>query len=192
MQSLGVKISLHKSIVSETGLIEFAKRWFSGTKGELSAVSPGLLLATVRNIYLLPVLVLHLFKSGWLTFPEHVEKSIKVAAQVRRNIKPKLLALMSATVLGPSGMLGGKGRHVTAIAESWFSRLTGMPMVAGYTLVIEAFRRLVEEDIEAKKAAGLENLRYFLLNWWRLPIFKGPLLVAGIFSVPLILVSPGF
>lgn len=192
MQTLGVKISLHKSIVSETGLMEFAKRWYSGTKGEMSAVSPGLLLAVVRNIYLLPVLILQLYKQGWLTFPEHVEKSISVAAKVRRNIKPSLMALMSATVLGPSGMLRGGTRQFTAVAESWFVRLTGMPMVAGYTLVIVAFKCLVDEDMAAKKKAGLESLRYFLLNWWRLPILKGPAYIAGIFSVPLILASPGF
>jgi hypothetical protein len=193
MRTFGVQISLHKSIVSESGLLEFTKRWFSGTRGELSALGPGLLLATIRNIYFLPILIVQMYHRGWLIFPEHVERFISFAKKFRNNISATTLTLMIATVLGPSGLLGSQPSHVTACAELWFVRLTGMPLVSAYPLVDLASSLAFAGMWKDKARATIVELRYFLLNWWKWPVFRFRLrVVAGILSIPTILVSPAF
>jgi len=193
MRTFGVGISSHKSIVSEAGLLEFAKRWFSGTRGELSALGPGLLLAVTRNIFLLPVLVVQMFHRGWLYFPEQVESFISVARKLRKNISASVLALMIATVLGPSGLLGSRTGQVTACAELWFTRLTGRSLESAVPLMQLASAKLFGATWRDKASAPGKELRYFLLNWWKWPIFRFKMrMVAGILSVPTILVSPAF
>jgi hypothetical protein len=142
MRTFGVGISKHKSIVSETDLLEFAKRWFSGTRGELSAIGPGLLLAVTRNTFLLPVLVVQMFHRGWLYFPEQVESFISVARKLRKNISASVLALMIATVLGPSDLLASQTSQVTAYAEPWFVHLTRRSLESAVPLTQLAFAKL--------------------------------------------------
>jgi hypothetical protein len=191
MRQLGVPINLSKSLVSETGLIEFAKRWVSGTRGELSAIGPGLLLAVLRNVYLFPVLVLQLFQRDWIHFPKQLENALAHLSKVRRNIDPKMVALMFATIIGPSGLLRN-ARHVTAFAEAWFTAITKLPMGSAVGFVIQAFQAMVTADMADKASTAAENLEYFIANWMKLPILRGDDLVAAVFSIPLILVSPGF
>jgi hypothetical protein len=193
MRTFGVSISLHKSIVSESGLLEFAKRWFSGTRGELSALGPGLLLATVRNIYFLPILIVQMYHRGWLIFPEHVERFISFAKKFRNNISGSTLTLMIATVLGPSGLLGSQKGQVTACAELWFTRLTGMPLESAYPLVDLASSLAFGWMWKTKARATVTELRYFLLNWFKWPVLRFRMrAVAGILSIPVVLVSPAF
>jgi hypothetical protein len=191
MRHLGVPINLTKSIVSETGLLEFAKRWVSGTRGELSALGPGLILASVRNNYLFSVLVLTLYQRGFLIFPSQLKDAFSALKSIRPKIRTDLLALMLATVIGPSGLLRNS-RHVTAFAEQWFTEITKLPMGSALSYVILGFKALVEQDMTDVAEAGRANLLYFILNWMKTPCLHGPTLVAGILSVPLTMVSPGF
>jgi hypothetical protein len=193
MRTFGVSISHHKSIVSESGLLEFAKRWYSGTRGELSALGPGLLLATVRNIHFLPVLIVQMFQRGWLTFPEHVERFISVAKKFRNNISGATLALMIATVLGPSGLLGQSHVPSYRIAELWFTRLTGRSLESSFPIVDLASSLAFGWMWKDKVHATVREFKYFCLNWWKWPVFRFRLsVVAGILSIPVILVSPAF
>lgn len=56
MKTLGVNISLPKSIVS-SDIVEFAKRIISRGEGDLSPIGSGLILSTLRNKYLLGLLI---------------------------------------------------------------------------------------------------------------------------------------
>jgi len=194
MRGLGVSISKHKSIVSETGLLEFAKRWYSGTRGEISAFGPGLLLATIRNIYLLPVMLLQMFQRSWLYFPECVDRFIGLATKLRSKISPSLITLMIATTLGPSGLLKASFSQVTACADLWFSKLTGQPVGTGFPIFRAAYANLVIEETRSEADKPIQELKLFLQTWWKWPILKikGYSLVAGILSIPTILVAPGF
>lgn len=191
MRHLGVPINIHKSIVSESGFIEFAKRWMSGTRGEVSAVGPGLLLAALRNTYLFAILTVQLFERGFLNFPEQLRVALGALRRSRRNISDRIMALMYATVVGPSGLIRNSG-HVTAFAESWFTAVTKLPMGSAVSYLILAFKSMVEDDIADKSAAGQRNFEYFVLNWMRYPTLEGPQLVAGVLSVLLTVISPGF
>jgi hypothetical protein len=191
MRQLGVPINLSKSLISETGFIEFAKRWMSGSRGEMSAIGPGLLLAVLRNVYLFPVLVLQLFQRDWIHFPKQLENALAQLSKVRRNIDPKMVALMFATIIGPSGLLRN-ARHVTAFAEAWFTAITKLPMGSAIGFVIQAFQAMVTIDMADKASTARDNLEFFIANWMKYPVIRGDDLVAAVFSIPLILVSPGF
>jgi hypothetical protein len=192
MRTFGVSISLHKSIVSESGLLEFAKRWYSGTRGDLSQVGPGLLLAVTRNIFLLPVLILQMYQRDWLVFPEHVERFIRVALKLRTKIQASVLSLMIATTLGPSGLLKVSSGSVTAVADLWFTRLTGLPLESAIPIVIGAYSTLVRKDMADKEVQGMKEAEYFIRNWINKPLFNFPNRVASALSALPILVSPGF
>jgi len=192
MRHLGVPINLHKSIVSECGVLEFAKRWVSATRGEFSALGPGLLLASLRNAYLFASITVTLFQRHWLYFPKQLESALKAIKAARKNLSPALLALMYATIIGPSGLLRNSG-HVTAFAESWFTTVAKLPMESAVPYIILAFKRMVEHEIADKAIEGLRNLEYFIHNWAKYPILSGcPSWVAGVLSIPLIVISPGF
>lgn len=191
MRQLGVPINMNKSLVSVTGFLEFAKRWMSGSRGEMSAIGPGLLLAVLRNVYLFPVLVLQLFQRDWIQFPKQLENAIAQLSKVRRNVSPALVALMYATIIGPSGLLRNSG-HVTAFAEAWFTAITKLPMSSAISYVIQAFHVLVTVDIADKANRATENLEFFIQEWMNRPILRGDDWLSAVFSIPLILVSPGF
>jgi len=190
MRHLGVPINLSKSICSEVGLIEFAKRWVSGTRGELSAVGPGLLLSTFRNLYLFPVLVIHLFERGWIAFPKQVENAVASLKKVRPSVTPTFMMILYVTIVGPSGLMRN-GRQLAAFAESWFESVARLPMSSAIGYVILAFKALVEREMANKSRTAIENLTYFTHHWAERPILHGGL-VTGLFSLPLILISPGF
>jgi len=56
MHSLGVQINISKSFEMETGLLEFAKRWIHPFLGDISPMSPGLILGSTRNPRILATL----------------------------------------------------------------------------------------------------------------------------------------
>jgi hypothetical protein len=80
MTSLGVKISLPKSIVSKN-FIEFAKRFIDIKENkDFSTLGPGLILASIRNRFLIPLLISESFKRSLINIPEAVNilKSFKL------------------------------------------------------------------------------------------------------------------
>jgi len=80
MTSLGVKISLPKSIVSKN-FIEFAKRFIDIKENkDFSTLGPGLILSCIRNRFLIPLLISESFKRSLINIPESVSilKSFKL------------------------------------------------------------------------------------------------------------------
>jgi hypothetical protein len=98
---------------------------------------------------------------------------------------------MFATIIGPSGLLRNAG-HVTAFAEAWFQAITKYPMGSAVSLVIQAFQVMVTVDMADKASRATENLEFFIQEWINRPILRGDDWFAAVFSIPLILISPGF
>jgi len=188
---LGVKINLGKSIISECGLIEFAKRWASPNHGELSAFPPGLLLGAWRSRLMVPMLVLHLFNHNWLHFPSQMTDALASLRSVLR-IRPKLMALMLVTLLGPSGLLKWNQSHLTVFADRWFAMVSGGLQGAAVEYVIRACHMLVMKYAAESKDRAHREMEHFINNWMNVPILQGrnPI-VTGILSIPLMLASPG-
>lgn len=61
---LGVDINLSKSLESDIGVLEFAKRLIQGDT-DLSPISPKVLLLAVRNIFYLPDLIIDMVGKGF-------------------------------------------------------------------------------------------------------------------------------
>jgi len=61
---LGVDINLSKSLASDKGVLEFAKRLFEDNV-DLSPISPKVLLLAVRNIFYLPDLIQDMVDKGY-------------------------------------------------------------------------------------------------------------------------------
>lgn len=192
IKSLGVEINLGKSIISETGLIEFAKRWAFGLHGEISAFPPGLLLGVWRNKFMLPIMILHLVNHNWLYFPSQLIGALDSLKTILR-IRPKLMGLMLATLFGPSGLLKWDQSHLTIYFDKWLSMITGGQMSFALGLVIRSYIRLVTEHHAEFKSRADREMEYFINNWMNIPILQCKnLTVAGILSIPLMLASPGF
>lgn len=100
------------------------------------------------------------------------------------------MTLLYVTIVGPSGLMRD-GRHVTAFADTWFESVTRLPMSSAVSYIILAFKALVEKDVANKTRTAEENLQYFTRNWAKMPILSGDW-VTGVFSIPLVLISPGF
>jgi hypothetical protein len=64
-------------------------------------------------------------------------------------------------------------------------------MSSAVSYIILAFKALVEKDMANKIRTAEANLQYFTRNWAKMPILLGDW-VTGVFSVPLVLISPGF
>jgi hypothetical protein len=100
------------------------------------------------------------------------------------------MMLLYVTIVGPSGLIR-QGRQLTAFADSWFESVTKLPMSSAISYIIHAFKNMVEVDMANKVSTAKENLSYFAQNWAKRPILKGDW-VTGVFSIPLLLISPGF
>lgn len=71
-EELGVAISVHKSIVSETGLMEFTKRFYHARHGDLSPLPVRLVATAVRKPRFLPQLFVHARERGWFASVDQV------------------------------------------------------------------------------------------------------------------------
>jgi len=102
MAELGVGISMHKSIVSRNGLLEFAKRIHSNLLGDLSPVGPRLLLAAMKNVLLLPSLGFNLLNNGWFT---SLDGGVVRLNRAFKQLNPRMGSIvrraMSAALVNP-------------------------------------------------------------------------------------------
>jgi len=100
---LGVEINLAKSVVSESGLVEFAKRLETPFVG-YSPISAKGLLAAYRNGMLLPQLLLDAVSKGWTLFPHQILGSLSVITSYYPEGAARARALIGlVAALGPSG-----------------------------------------------------------------------------------------
>jgi hypothetical protein len=106
MRYLGVTINLSKSFEMDSGTLEFAKRWFHPTHGDLSPMGPGLILAAVRNPRMLSMLIRDssnrdfIFSSHVVRDLDRILRFLRPTSWVRRMRLPIL-----SSVFGPTGGL---------------------------------------------------------------------------------------
>lgn len=120
MSHLGVPINMSKSLVSETGSLEFAKRWIHPDLGEFSPLGPGLILVTVRNLRFIPLIVHELITKNFGFMQMRLKDLIQLIGILRRKTPSDLPMLVSLLSLGPSGGLWGSGQ-LAAKAAAWIT-----------------------------------------------------------------------
>jgi len=106
MRSLGVPINMSKSFEMSSGTCEFAKRWIHPELGDISPMSPGLILGCLRNPRILGTLFRDSLERGYI-FSTRVWRDlvqfllmIRPTRWVRHQVKPIL-----SSVFGPIGGL---------------------------------------------------------------------------------------
>jgi len=189
MTTLGVPINMSKSLVSEKGCLEFAKRWVHPDRGEFSPIGPGLILVVIRNLRFIPLLVNELVTKSFGFLPMQMTDVISLISILRRKTKINT-QVVTLLAMGPSGGLWGSGQLADRSA-AWIAAYH--KSVAPDLLNLYVFHAICAYTIvQARQAvdtvsAALKELR---ANWLAYPII-GRSLVMAILSAPLMLVSPG-
>jgi hypothetical protein len=98
MADLGVEINMSKSLVSSTGVAEFAKRWVVG-ETDVSPTSPSLITRLTTNLAYLPVVVLDLLNRGVHTIDDpstFMSRFPGKSGEIRKAIKFALLPYLKS------------------------------------------------------------------------------------------------
>jgi hypothetical protein len=189
MATLGVPINLSKSLVSERGSLEFAKRWFHPDRGDFSPIGPGVILVAIRNLRFIPLVVNELASKNFGFLPTQMKDLMDLLTQLRRKVKVST-QVMSLLALGPTGGLWGSGQ-LAARAAAWIAayhrscapdllELHVFHAICAYTIV------QARQTVDTVSAACW-NVKS---NWMRYPVL-GTSPVMALLSMPLMLIAPG-
>lgn len=189
MTALGVPINMSKSLVSEKGCLEFAKRWFHPDWGEFSPIGPGLILIVIRNLRFIPLLVNELVAKSFGFLPMQLKDVISLLTILRRKTKidKKIVTLLA---LGPSGGLWGSGQLADRSAAWIAAYHSSIAPDLLHTYVFQAI--CAWTIVKARQAVDTNSaaLRDVKAKWLSYPLF-GQSLVMAILSAPLMLLAPG-
>lgn len=189
MAFLGVPINLSKTL-SAKGTLEFAKRWVHADLGEFSPLGSNVLLGCIRNLRMLPMLIVELVNKGHSIYPSRVRELLAKGAQRRKKSSQGLLAL-SLLALGPSGGPWKRGQ-LSCFQEAWISLFPGYihPKIT-IEVVHEALLRATITKVNRVLEARALARDTFWKEWARYSVL-GTSLARGALSVPYMLIAPGF
>jgi hypothetical protein len=179
MTHLGVEISLPKSMVSYDHC-EFAKKIFTREGDIVSMISPGLLLATARNSYLVGLLVAEAFARkifGTKDFLKVIQSS---------PLKGTSISFGLWSLVGLRGLVTNNQLAALKWGVSWLANATILPETAvrqrfdslfAYPLK-EAVLKLFDLKVETAKASNMSALKtwYQWLSPTRYNLFSADLL----------------
>jgi hypothetical protein len=170
MNNLGVEINMTKS--HHGNVAEFAKKWIHTSLGEITPIGAGNILMVVRNIRLLPNLLVDMSAKGFSYLWNSVHKAVE--AMPIRSQKERLAALATLVFcLGPNGLLR-KGTQQSAInwlerwATGYFGGIAQLPSLL--SSILHAERLLRVEQVEQENARNREEGLRFHAIWTRYPL----------------------
>jgi len=189
MSTLGVPINISKSFEMKSGTCEFAKRWISPTLGDLSPMSPGLILGSLRNPRMLCTLISDSLKRGFI-FPTHVERElvrflhiIRPGNWLRSNVGPIL-----SSVIGPTSGLWDTASGLLYKA-SWIA-LFPHSMANRPDDVVSALQDLIADNQKCPPSEDELKDQLRTQFWARVGLFGRNLW--GLISLPFVVCSPAF
>jgi hypothetical protein len=167
MNDLGVEINMTKS--HHGNVAEFAKRWVHPLLGEFTPIGAGNILTVVRNVRLMPNLIMDCSMKGYPNLWNIVSRSVD---EITHSGKSKMVALATAVYcLGPSGMLhnGTKGpaEWLGSMASKYYGGTVLLPNLLNAMLYSRKLDRAAQVDREiARNREAIEN---FNALWTRFP-----------------------
>lgn len=195
---LGVPINMGKSISSTNGIIEFAKRVVSSHYGDLSPMSPRLLVTAVRRPEGYLDLWSHILDLGFILFPNQLRK---VTAALSADLLRKPFTAIKETNVGAaviarvfilsrlqeSGVL-----RPPVMVDEWFRAFLGRTDIITVFLETVKAKEIWEFSVSvtSEHRRSLVQLAVFITQWWRYPLFGSTL--GGILSIPLLIFSPAY
>lgn len=105
MSDLGVGINKSKSLESDSGVMEFAKRLVS-PEFEMSPIGPKNVLQAIYNLKHLPRVFLDLFNKGWQTNADSVRDILNSYPKGCKSLKGNELGILWS-IIGPMGFVDG-------------------------------------------------------------------------------------
>jgi len=188
MRYLGVPINKGKSIISDKGLIEFAKRVVSSSIGDLSGISGRELLQFTRSSGNSINLFSHLMNLGFIVFPN---QGLEMGRRLGTALRSLPIRMILASAYMRSRLSGVCCIPSSAWPDDWFRVLHGSEISRAAVATAEhaIFSKAAVDAAENFYGRALQQLKTFLLSEWiRYPLFKGAL--GGLLSIPLLLISP--
>jgi len=146
MRSLGVDISMAKSLRSKSGWMEFAKRLVS-PQAEVSPIGVGVLLGALRNAWYIPSLLGDFLSKGGCLFPEAVQKMLaSMPADLRQGVGANRWRAILWSLLSPVGILA-LGASLSGAKALHNDFLLASDMIPGLRLasVLAAMRLAIRE-----------------------------------------------
>lgn len=192
MAYLGVPINMSKSLVSEKGCLEFAKRWVHPDLGEFTPLGANVLLATVRNLRYIPMLVAELSNKRYPFYPSGL---IDITSAIKKLRKSKtsqglLKVGVSLLALGPAGGYW-RTSQLEYFYSAWISTFNSRASVpVTVRLVYQALKDLADDRVSRAWDNRVLAQKDFVSNWAKFPVL-GTGLARAVLSVPLMLLAPG-
>jgi hypothetical protein len=170
MNDLGVEINMTKS--HHGNVAEFAKKWIHTSLGEITPIGAGNILMVVRNVRLLPNLLVDMSAKGFSYLWNSVHKAVE-EMPVKSN--KEFMAALATLVfcLGPSGLLRmGNQRSVISWLERWSTNYYGgiAQLPSLLSSILHAERLLRCEQVEKENARNREEGLRFKAIWTRYPL----------------------
>ena len=190
MKEIGVGVNRLKSIESEAGVVEFAKRWVHPHLGEFSPIGAKLILAVIKNVTLFPALFTEMAQKGFTLYPSSIVAVLQGLLKIRgRKVpSPEFLRDIEVAALAPNGILD-KGHMISEWMNLWILRITGST-VDDFVIRNMLIKPFWDKQIATVDARPAENLSFFLTKFWRTPMIRGRL-TAWLLQ-PMLIVSPAF
>jgi len=197
MRYLGVPINMSKTISSQNGLIEFAKRVVSSHYGDLSPLSGRLLVTAVRNPAGWPDVWTHMLDFGFILFPNQLLRIISSLSSdlLRKPFTASKDPLIGKGILARVFILSRIREGVVLrprLVDEWYRAILGRADL-GPLLERAAKSReiwMVSQGAKSEHRRAFVQLYVYATQWWRYSLFKGTL--GGIISIPLLMLSPAF
>jgi hypothetical protein len=185
MTSLGVGISLPKSIKSEN-FLEFAKRLISSDGDDFSIVGPGLILSCIKIRDMIGLLVAESYKKG---FVNNIPDTIQLLDRLT-IWKPSLRPFGLFSLLGLRGaLLVSNHNAVDLISRVMWLRwpLRVSPSALRYS-IYEALHTLYKDKVT--RANDIADIELKQLKFFTIPkVFKS--ITQALLYCPLLFLSPG-
>lgn len=169
MRDLGVGISDAKSLVSEKGVCEFAKK-LVGPEGDYSPLGAGVLLACARSPLNLPLLFRDALDKG-LWFSPHASRELLLDARHGMNFSARTFEVVLWALVGLNGILWtDPARPLTGILP--LDQKRGLPTSQSALLTAHWVER---ERTGLKRAEENGSAYYgFITSWYNFNLFPAP------------------
>jgi hypothetical protein len=189
MASLGVSINISKSFEMLTGTCEFAKRWIDPTLGDISPMSPGLILSALRNPRILATLLRDSLGRGFIFSTRVWRDLIRYLAMIRNpSWARSQLGPILSSCFGPTG-----GLWTTAsgpfFKAAWIE-LFPLHVANKVDHLVHTLYTLVAES-QSPPPSEEDLMKQLVSNFWKRSVLFGSSFW-GVISAPLVIISPAF
>jgi hypothetical protein len=189
MAGLGVPINHAKSFAMESGGLEFAKRWINPLFGDVSPMSPGLIMAAIRNPRMIPALLLDSLGRGYV-FSSRVVSDLYRTLRMLRPTRwvQKYWNPIFSMVFGPAGGLW-KTASGPLFKAVWIASFPHQ-VVNKLGMLVSTLYKL-HADSQKPPLSEEESMALLVSNFWKQVIPDGSF-HWGLLWLPLLISSPAF